>query len=78
MTHVAYNGLSFGWWWILWFGFVIVAFSSAGNFGYTYRVHRKFDGAPRRDALAILNERYAGGDVTRAEYLELKADIASA
>jgi uncharacterized membrane protein len=32
---------------------------------------------PRRKALAILNERYARGDINREEYAQLKVEIAS-
>lgn len=67
----------FGWGWILWMGFIFLMFSSFGNWGYAYRAHRKFDGAPRRDATAILNERYAAGELTRAQFMELKSDIAA-
>ncbi|AYJ84567.1 SHOCT domain-containing protein (plasmid) [Sphingomonas paeninsulae] len=67
----------FGWGWILWFGFIFLVFSSFGNWGYAYRAHRKFDGLPRKDAASILNERYAAGELTRAQYLELKSDIAA-
>lgn len=67
----------FGWDWILWFGFILLMFSSFGNWGYSYRAHRKFDRPLQRDALAILNERYAGGELTRVQFLELKSDIAA-
>ena len=48
-------------------------FSSFGNWGYTYRAHRKYDGS--RKAIDILNERYARGDVTREQFTQLKSDI---
>ena len=69
---------AFGWGWLLWIGFIVLMFSSMGNWGYAYRAHRKFDGPPRKDASTILNERYAAGELTRIQYLELKADIATA
>jgi putative membrane protein len=77
MTNPAYTDFFYGWGWIIWFGFIFLIFSSFGNWGYSYRAHRKFDGAAYKDASAILNERYARGDLTRAQYLEQKADIAS-
>lgn len=52
-------------------------FSGIGGWGYTYRAHRKFDGMPRREARDILDERYARGERTREQYVELKADIAA-
>jgi putative membrane protein len=75
MNHFNDSGYYFGWGWILWMGFIFLMFSSAGNWGYAYRAHRKFDGASRRDAASILNERYASGELTRVQFLELKSDI---
>jgi putative membrane protein len=77
MYHMSDSGHYFGWGWILWLGFMFLIFSSLGNWGYAYRAHRKLDGSPRRDASAILNERYAGGEIDRTQYLQLKADIAA-
>ena len=31
-----------GWGWVLWFGVMVLLFSSIGNWGYTYRAHRRF------------------------------------
>jgi putative membrane protein len=78
MTHVDPNSFYVGWGWILWMGFIFLLFSSFGNWGYAYRAHRKFDRSPQKDAIAILNERYARGELTRVQYLELKSDIATA
>jgi putative membrane protein len=78
MNYMNANAFYFGWGWILWLGFIFLIFSSLGNWGYAYRAHRKFDGVPRKDATSILNERYAAGELTRAQYLELKSDIAAA
>jgi putative membrane protein len=78
MMNPHYNDLFYGWGWILWFGVIFLMLSSFGNWGYSYRAHRKFDGATQKDAIAILNERYARGELTRVQYLELKSDIASA
>jgi len=59
----------------LWFGILMLAFSSVGNWGYTYRVHRFSGRAPRKGALDILDERYARGEITRTEYGEMKATL---
>jgi len=72
-----YGNSGFGWIWFLWMGIIFVMFSSFGNWGYTYRVHRKFDGAPK-GALDILDERCACGEIARDEYASMKPDIARA
>jgi putative membrane protein len=77
MNYLNSNASYIDWSWILWMGFIVLVFSSFGNWGYTYRAHRKFGDSPRKDAVAILNERYASGELSRAQYLELKTDIAS-
>jgi putative membrane protein len=77
MNHVADNWY-FGWGWLLWLFFVFLMFSSIGNWGYTYRAHRKYDGRSGSNAIDILNERYARGEVTRDQFLLLKSDISKA
>ena len=77
MNHLA-NDWYFGWGWFLWLGFIFLMFSSVGNWGYTYRAHRKYDGQSGSNAIDILNERYARGDVTREQFLLLKSDISKA
>jgi putative membrane protein len=77
MTHDFANWY-FGWGWFLWVAFIFLMFSSVGNWGYTYRAHRKYDGRTGSNALDILNERYARGDVTREQFLLLKSDISKA
>lgn len=75
MIHNYWNDWYFGWGWVLWFGFIFLMFSSFGNWGYTYRAHRKYDEQPRERAFDILNERYARGEMTREQYAQLKSDI---
>jgi putative membrane protein len=66
-----------GWGWFLWFGVMILLFSSLGNWGYTYRVHQ-FSGRPqRKEALDILSERYARGEITHADFAQMKSAILS-
>ncbi len=75
--HAYGNDWVFGWGWFLWLGFLILLFSGMGNWGYTYRVHRKYGLLPGKEARDILNERYARGEITREQYAVLKSDIAA-
>jgi putative membrane protein len=78
MDHSYWNNWNFGWGWLIWFGFVFILFSSIGNWGYTYRAHRKYDMQSGNNAFDILSERYARGEISREEYSKMKADIATA
>lgn len=77
MTHHYWDDGFVGLGWVLWLGFTVLIFSSFGNWGYAYSAHRKID-LPRKGARDILDERYARAEITREQYLQLKADIASA
>ena len=46
--HAYWNDWYFGWGWFLWLDFVILMFSSIGNWGYTYRAHRRIGAEPDR------------------------------
>ena len=78
MTQFHSSEFMFGWGWILWLGFIFLMFSSLGNWNYAYRAHRRVDGSSIKDAATILKERYAAGELTRTQYLEMKSDIAAA
>lgn len=65
-----------GWGWFLWVGIWFLLFSSLGNWGYSYRVHRRIRQQPLSAALNLLNERYARGELLRADYEQIKADLA--
>jgi putative membrane protein len=78
MGNAIWSNWYSGWGWFLWFGLIIVVFSSVGNWGYTYRVHRHYGAQPRKEALDILNERYARGEITREEHAQMKATITAA
>ena len=71
-----WNGWYSGFGWILWFGFIFLLFSSFGNWGYAYRAHRKVDEVSNeKDAIDILNERYAKGEIGREDYNRMKTEI---
>ncbi len=78
MTHYYWSDWYTGWGWVLWFGMIFLAFTSWGNWGYTYTAHRKFrDLMNRKDAVDILAERYAKGDIQRDEFHKMKDEILS-
>ncbi len=77
MTGAYWNEWYSGWGWFLWFGIMILLFSSAGNWGYTYRVHRNYGGPNGKSAQDILNERYARGEISHEEYARMKAAISA-
>ena len=75
MNNVYWVNWYAGWGWLLWFGFMVLLFSSAGNWGHTYRVHRFYGRPEQGQALAILSQRYARGEVTHDEYVRMKSAI---
>ena len=78
MQHAYWNDWYFGWGWFLWFGILFLFFSSIGNWGYSYRTHRRFGEPGGKDALDILNERYARGEITHEELGFMKSKISRA
>lgn len=75
MQHAFWNDWYFGWGWFLWLGFLFLLFSSIGNWGYTYRAHRRFSSLPHSDARDILDVRYAKGEITAEAYARMKSEI---
>jgi len=78
MSHPYWNDWYLSWGWFLWLGFIVLMFSGMGNWGYTYRAHRRFSGIPGKSALDILAERYARGEIARDEYSQMKSEISKA
>jgi putative membrane protein len=78
MQHYFWNDWYFGWGWFLWFGIIFLLFSSMGNWRYTYAAHRKYGLPQQKEALDILNERYASGEITREQFAQMKSDISKA
>ena len=75
MTHYYWNDWYLGWGWILWFAIVFLFFSSFGNWNYTYRAHQKFKGRSENEAVNIINERYARGEINREKFIQMKTKI---
>jgi putative membrane protein len=75
MTHAYWTDWHMGWGWMLWVGFIVLLFSGLGNWGYTYRAHQRYAATPGKNARDILNERYARGEISRDEFVQMKADI---
>lgn len=77
MAHPYWNDWYLGWGWFLWIGVWFLLISSFGHWGYTYRSSRRSASLPQRNAVDILNERYAGGEITREEFTRIKQEISA-
>ena len=53
--HSYADSWTLDWLWILYLGFTFLLFSTIGSWGYTYRVHRRFDGLQPKGARDILD-----------------------
>jgi len=76
MQHYIWNDWYLSWGWFLWLGIILLLFSSMGNWRYTYAAHRKYGQPVRNDAIDILNERYARGEITREQFKQIKTELA--
>ena len=61
MEHAYWNDWYTSRGWFLWLGLFFLWFSGIGNWGYTYRAHRRFGIEASGGAIVILDVRYANG-----------------
>ena len=79
MEPTFWTALNTTWIWLFWIGMILLVFSNAGSWGYTYQAHRKFrDFPPHKNAIEILSERYAKGDINMDQYNQMRGQISSA
>lgn len=75
MEHAYWNDWYLGWGWFLWFGIWFLLISSFGHWGYSYRTNRRYFSQPQKNAVDIVNERYALGEINREEFARIKQEI---
>jgi putative membrane protein len=76
MGHYYWNDWYTGWGWFLWLGLMFLIAMSFGNWGYTYRAHKKYDDLiSPKSAIDLLNERYARGEINHDQYLGFKSRL---
>ncbi len=75
MESAYWNDWYSAWGWFFWLGLLFLLLASVGNWGYTYRAHRRFGSLPRNGASDVLDIRYAKGEITRDEYARQSSQI---
>ena len=74
--NYGYGMMSYGWGWIMMIGvFVIVVLGIVALFRYLQNSSKSSSQTSAGNALGILNERYARGELSDEEYLKKKAEI---
>jgi len=76
-NHSMYGGLGFGWigailWWL--FLVMVIVGLTKWLFGWS-NTPRESNEDGTDSAMRVLRERYAKGDITRKEFLEMKKDL---
>jgi len=76
MNGMGWGGMWFGWFfWLVIIGLIIWGVSTIVN---NNRPHNRSDNLPpHEDALQILKQRYARGEITREQFEQMKKDLQS-
>ncbi|MCL5060506.1 MAG: SHOCT domain-containing protein [Candidatus Thermoplasmatota archaeon] len=76
-----YEGYGMGWHWLGWLGMAffwlipILLVLAAVKYLMAGRRSNSTDGERKHDALAVLEERYARGEIDREEFLQKRDDL---
>jgi putative membrane protein len=71
------DGFGGGWMMVFWWALIIVAIIALVRWGITLSPQSTSNRQNNRDALDILKERYARGEIDKEEFEEKKKDLLS-